>query len=831
MAEFPLTDDVLFIGHSLVGVEMPAMLEDAIDSQGGSGGVRFQVINGAPLVWNWENSASAQGVDARATLSEGETEVVVLTEAGPLRNHVAWSETDRYARAFHDLAVTSNPQARVYLYETWPSIDSGTGVDVPYDEQDHIPWRARLDQDRAVWEGVVAAVNAGRDPGATPMRLVPVGQALARLHDAALRGEAADLTDVRALFRDDIHLNDLGTYFVAMVQYATLFGRDPRGLPRQFHDAWGGAFDAPPPALAARLQEIAWETVRDHPLAGVRAASANTGPAADPGVAMGLAGISDWSTQNPFIDQMKSARPWVGHFPGRWGGWDHADLAAGGFLDAQGWPNRLPAALTGISTLVLTDQPPEAVSLAGRYRIAWRGTGELRVEGRATLVSTRPGEILFDYTPGPGSVLLTILATDPEDAGDHVRDVTVVKETNRALHAAGAAFNPDWLARVEDVGAVRFMDWMQTNGSTIAGWDERPLTADYSYAWRGAPAETMIDLANTLDADPWFTMPHRGEDAYFRGFAELVRDRLEPGRKAYVEYSNEVWNWSFPQANWARDAAVARWGADAPGDAWVQVAGLRAAEMAQVWDEVFGADAPRRLVKVIATQTGWRGLEEALLTAPLRDAGADAPAARFDAYAVAGYFGGSLGYETKAPRVKAWIAESRAAAERAADDLGLEGAARAAHVEAHRFDAASTLAAADLRDGSATGDGSGSVAEFLCELLPYHAEAARAHGLDLIMYEGGAHLAGVGTWAADDELAAFFAQLSYAPEMGELYRLLLNGWGAASAARFNAYVDVAPPSRWGSWGALRHLDDANPRWAALREPAAPGAPCPLARPW
>lgn len=30
------------------------------------------------------------------------------------------------------------------------------------------------------------------------------------------------------------------------------------------------------------------------------------------------------------------------------------------------------------------------------------------------------------------------------------------------------------------------------------------------------------------------------------------------------------------------------------------------------------------------------------------------------------------------------------------------------------------------------------------------------------------------------------------------------------------FVDVAPPSRWGSWGALRHLGDMNPRWATLQ---------------
>ena len=33
--------------------------------------------------------------------------------------------------------------------------------------------------------------------------------------------------------------------------------------------------------------------------------------------------------------------------------------------------------------------------------------------------------------------------------------------------------------------------------------------------------------------------------------AEAVRDGLDPRLKAYVEYSNEVWNRIFPQAGWA----------------------------------------------------------------------------------------------------------------------------------------------------------------------------------------------------------------------------------------------------------------------------------------
>ena len=51
--------------------------------------------------------------------------------------------------------------------------------------------------------------------------------------------------------------------------------------------------------------------------------------------------------------------------------------------------------------------------------------------------------------------------------------------------------------------------------------------------------------------------------------------------------------------------------------------------------------------------------------------------------------------------------------------------------------------------------------------------------------------------------------------MAALYTDLLAGWDAAGGTLFNAFVDVAPASRWGSWGHLRHLEDSNPRWDAL----------------
>jgi hypothetical protein len=83
------------------------------------------------------------------------------------------------------------------------------------------------------------------------------------------------------------------------------------------------------------------------------------------------------------------------------------------------------------------------------------------------------------------------------------------------------------------------------------------------------------------------------------------------------------------------------------------------------------------------------------------------------------------------------------------------------------------------------------------------------------MYEGGQHVIGVGHWMDDAALTAFFVNLNFSAEMGQLYRELMDGWAALSPEPFMDFGDVQVPGRYGSWAALRHTADDNPRWRAL----------------
>ncbi len=848
MTLFSLLADILYVGHSLVGPGLPPAVEATLRAMGEPATVEAHVINGAPLHYNWDHAADAEGVNARAVLPLGATDVLILTEAQPLASHLQWSDTGASAARFAALAIDSNPATRVFLYETWPSLNSGTPAAAQDDPAGSLPWRDRITAELILWEDTAVQASA-----MTPIGLIPAGQALGLLSDAIDAGTVPGLASIRDLFLDDIHLNNRGNYFVGLVHAAAITGRSPQGLPAQLQRPWPSRDSVISDELAAVLQRIAWQAVSaeasrspalpatiDPPAEVDGVISATATPPKDqtadpiaaeppsppavrafaaitnPNLGLGLAAVNDWSPQQPFLDVMKTARPWIGHLPGQWGGWDHGRLAAEGYLDADGWPNAIPPELTGIATLILTDLASEAGAVAGRYDLTYNGRGTLDVGGRANVTQTTPGHISFDYTPGDGAVIITLTAID---AGDPIRDITVVRQDRAPALAAGAIFNPDWIDRIRGVKLIRMMEWAAVNNATLARATDRPRPGDYTWARLGVPLEIQIALANELRADPWFNIPHTADDALIAEWAGLASATLDPALTAHVEFSNEVWNWQFTQAQWAEDQGRARWG---KSDVWVQFYALRAAQTMAIWASAFGDDTPTRLTRIVGTQTGWLGLEDLILDAPLVVAeGLPAPVSQFDAYAITGYFSAALGSQAKRPMIESWLAQSAAATEAAIVKAGLTGAAADAFRATHRNDLAFALAGRELRDGALSGDASDSVTQGLTEVLPYHAAVAAKRGLRLMMYEGGTHVVGTGPAVDDQQLTDFFTALNYSPEIGGLYRDLMSGWSRLTPEPFVAYVDVIRPTKWGSWGALRHLTDDNPRWQALATGCAP----------
>jgi len=256
---------VLFIGHSLVNTEMPAMLQSIAASLGCAVQAEVQLRSGACLQVSWHRQGAFEGIDARAALASGAYDALVMTEAVDLDDMLRWMQPAEHASLFQALAVAHRPDVRVFLYETWH--DRALVRRTLYAAPRAAGWRQFLDEDLGKWEGI--AVGAAERTGLPRMALVPAGQALARLADACRRGEVPGVADEGSLFADGIHLMPLGNYFVALVQFATLLRRSPAGATPNPVGA-DGVQHTFAPATAAALQQLAWAAICDYAWSGVR---------------------------------------------------------------------------------------------------------------------------------------------------------------------------------------------------------------------------------------------------------------------------------------------------------------------------------------------------------------------------------------------------------------------------------------------------------------------------------------------------------------------------------------------------------------------------------
>jgi hypothetical protein len=506
-----------------------------------------------------------------------------------------------------------------------------------------------------------------------------------------------------------------------------------------------------------------------------------------------LNGVADWSTQQPFLDAFKSARPWITQCnsgePGCKGGWstDEFDQLN---LDANGWVKSLPAPAdppeyTRVSTLLLREL--NGLYPGGKYVVLYTGEGKLEYafDARKDEAASKPGREVIIVTPSQQGIQLSVTATDPRKTGNYIRDIHVVPEASEKTFQT-QVFNPIFLERVKKFKTFRFMDWQQTNGSGQIAWDKRPRLTNATYA-TGVPVELMLDLANRMAIDPWFNMPHQATDDYMTQFAKLVRSRLNADRKVYVEYSNEVWNWQFAQAHFALAQGKERWSQE--GDVFAQWYGMRTAQMSDIWKQAFGQQRDR-VVSVMATQTAWRGLENPALDCPLWVAEGNQPCYQhgIDALAIAGYFGGNLGQGDSQAIVEAWSREGEAGFKKAIEQLQ-QG----------------RLIPTDGFDDTLKG---------VADSFRYYKTVAQERGLQLVAYEGGQHLVS----ANNEKLTEFFMALNRRPEMRGLYTQLLETWRAAGGSLFMNFSDIGTASKWGSWGALEYVGQGrSPKYDALME--------------
>jgi hypothetical protein len=532
----------------------------------------------------------------------------------------------------------------------------------------------------------------------------------------------------------------------------------------------------------------------------------------------------EWTHLVPFIDQMKNARAPEGKCAESDASCDtasHLDLDAQGWVKSLRYRDDASKAYSGVEIIFNT---AEQRYDAGRtFVVTWQGEGTLEVGGSVD-ARTDAAQKRITFSLPNGTALLRLTGIDPRGTGDYPRNIRIFREDHAALLERGEIFNPDLLGYLRPFRSLRFMDWMQSNahGRCSGGpnhgkecypefqeecgagrcmmpgiWSERPTPERPSLvSWGqyldnaapergtkvgGYPVETMLALANSAGADPHFNMPVAYEDEYVTRFAGLVKEQLRPDLVVRVEYSNEVWNWGFPQATYADRKGKQLWPDD--GTAWVQYMASRTNHMCKLWKQVFAGEE-QRLRCLISPQTGWHDLAYVVLECPswVRLHPEDGSCTtHVDAINITGYFSGCL-HQNEAT-IESWLGEGREQAlERGFEQLNHGGL-----IDGCKDDLDRTI------------DGYG-----------FFIQLALRRKLGLNVYEGGTHF----EYQGKEHVRRFLVDMTRDARMQAAYLRNFEGLRLAGGNVFNVWGWIAPQDAWANADSL--LDREHPKYRAIQ---------------
>lgn len=467
-------------------------------------------------------------------------------------------------------------------------------------------------------------------------------------------------------------------------------------------------------------------------------------PAANARLGVNLSGIADWNSEQPFVDFFAMSRDWISQSATGWGSGPQLNL------DEHGWIKALPEGTRATRIICSLDK---GQYLGGEYVILYDGEGEFKMPfPAAQIVKREPGRLELLVNPKKGMFAIDLVRTNPEN---YVRNIRVIAPGFEASYKENP-WHPEFLKRWSGVACIRLMDYMAINNSKQVRWNDRPKVADAGYSTKGVPLELLVDLANRLDTDAWFCIPHQADDDYVLQLAQYVKANLKPNLRAWVEYSNETWNGMFQQSQYASQKGQQLKLADKPWEAaWLYTA-YRSIEIFKIFDSVYAGQAG--LVKVLPSQAASAYTSEQIVSfnqaAKLADALAIAPYVSFNVMPQGGEINEKVvenwnldklfNYLNRVslPESAKWIQESK--------------------------------------------------------------KVADQHGLMLVAYEGGQHLVGIGGVENNNQLNKLFFEANADKRMGEVYTKNLMDWQKAGGDLFCTFNSVNEWNKWGYWGLLRN---------------------------
>jgi hypothetical protein len=459
---------------------------------------------------------------------------------------------------------------------------------------------------------------------------------------------------------------------------------------------------------------------------------------------MGLEGLAYWDKGRSFKDFMKTSdSQLLTHDVGFTGPWN-TNVANEIPIDANGYPLAIPV-MTSIGLQRVHFMLSAGGHLPiGNYVFLYEGIGIFHFRGQFTVLNSSAGRVEIQVN-GTDNLYLEI---ETSTSGNHLRNFRLLRPTDESTYLS-QPFNQDFLDKLCPFSPIRMMDWQVTNASTLENWNDRGKPTDRSQTMKnGVAYEHIIQLANVLNRDIWICVPHKASDDFIFQMATLFKNGLNPNINVFLEYSNEVWNWSFEQAHWVsnngnNNISYPRRYVD------------KALNSFRIWQQVWGTEAPR-IRRVLATQTGWTWISEEILAQAKGE---------FDYFAPAFYFG----YNGNATCL---------------NNLRALGANATATDVLH-------CTRQSMRD-------------FFPNIRQTY-RLAQMYGKPIAHYEGGQHITSNPTI---EPFQAAIYQLQIDPQIATLYQEMIDSLRRYGSTRFaTAYTLTGPrESRYGSWGHLENND-------------------------
>jgi hypothetical protein len=243
---------IFHVGNSLT--DQAYGMHDIAKARGHETKFGRHMIPGAPLEWLWNHRAEGfrePGRDKPADeiLKGSKWDVLILQPFGrPADNAIQYGAN--YAAA----AYEGNPDCQVYVFANYPEI----GKDREKADQWEQRWLSDKDtRGRAHFEKVAAGISA-KFPDKKPVRIIPVGEVMYRLHLRMKDGQVPGFKHIADLYADGVHLNSEGKYLEAVTHYAAVFQEDP-------HDCIisGLRFWKAPYSVDKAFAQVVWDVVAE----------------------------------------------------------------------------------------------------------------------------------------------------------------------------------------------------------------------------------------------------------------------------------------------------------------------------------------------------------------------------------------------------------------------------------------------------------------------------------------------------------------------------------------------------------------------------------------